>query len=156
MGETMKSTNNMKHRHLILAHIAALCILAGCASLPIASPEEDARAKSMQVPDGKALVYIYRSTTFGLIFKPDLLINGQMIGENVAMRYYLLEVPPGVITITSQGTNTVTMDLRVDEGLIYYVRQQPSLYGLTDLIKASEEDGKKALKKCKLVKFVKL
>ena len=59
----------MFKRIVMIAAILGSSILAGCASVPMASPEADANAKSFRVPAGKSNIYIYRNESFGAAIK---------------------------------------------------------------------------------------
>lgn len=41
--------------------LAALAILSGCATVPMASPEKDMQAKTFAVKPDKSTIYIYRN-----------------------------------------------------------------------------------------------
>ena len=75
--------------------VASIALVAGCASVPEASPEMDQAAKAFAAPRDKAGVYIYRNETMGAAIKLHVLMDGKYLGETASKTYFYEEVAPG-------------------------------------------------------------
>jgi hypothetical protein len=143
-----------------MATIASLVlILASCATVPMAPPAEDAAAKKFEVPPGKALVYVFRNTSFGAAIRFDLSVNGKPIGKSARYTYFVVEAQPGPITIKAEAENTTEMVVNAEAGKIYWVNQEVRLgfimarVGLTQVV---EDEGRKAVAECQLASRVQM
>ena len=82
----------MERRHVLVSLSAlALALLAGCASVPMASLDDDVRAKSFTVRSGKANIYLYRNETFGGVVPMTVSFDGKVaawsvFADNLPMR----------------------------------------------------------------------
>lgn len=130
---------------------AATALLAGCAHVPLATPEADAQAKRFQPPDGKALIYVFRDS---LVAAPTLFpvyADQERVGDLAPWTYYVLEVEPGphLLAFPFQF-GAVTLRLRVEAGRRYFVRQwlerfETFLVDTPRLAEVEEELGRPAL-----------
>jgi hypothetical protein len=129
--------------------LALAALLAGCASVPLASPEADAEAKRAEVPEGKALIYIFRPT---LAPPPNILystfVDGQLLGELALQSYYLVEVEPGTHRIAFPWKyDAETLTLKVEAGERAFVHQWLERLPVDrpHLAEVSEAEGRYAL-----------
>ena len=139
----------------------ASVFIAGCASVPMSSAEEDAAKKQFTAPSsGKSGLYIYRNSIFGAALKKTILIDGGVIGETAKKTYFFREVHPGkheLATESEFSDNILIVDFKA--GVNYFVRQYIRLgafVGGANLELVSEEVGKKGVLECKLAKEVKI
>jgi hypothetical protein len=135
---------DQRSRWLLL--LAAL--LAGCASVPLASPEADAEARRAEVPEGKALIYIFRPTLAPPVTLYSTFVDGQMLGELARHSYYLVEVEPGTHRIAFPWRyDAETLTLKVEAGKRYFVHQWLERFPLDrpHLAQVSEAEGRYAL-----------
>ena len=138
---------------------ASTLLIIGCASVPMAPPAEDRMAKTMNVPRGKALIYVYRNEVFGAAIKLNVLFNGKLIGATVAQSYYLFEVSPGTANVISLAEYPTEMNLDVEANQKYFLWQEVKLGTWqtgSALHRVSETEGLKGVNECKLIKHVKL
>jgi Protein of unknown function (DUF2846) len=133
--------------------ILALAVLAGCASVPMATKEQDASAKAFSIPaPDKAGLYIYRDSFVGQALRKVVSIDGKVVGTTANKTYFFLELAPGSHTLTTEsefGDNSLV--LQASGGTNYYVRQYIKMgvfVGGSALEMVSEEDGKKAILTC--------
>jgi Protein of unknown function (DUF2846) len=84
---------------------------------PLASPDEDRRAKQAVPPAGKALIYIYR-TDGGAKVSPTLRLNNREIGALQPRTYFMTSVSPGRVDIRADDE---TLSIRAQDGRIYFV-----------------------------------
>ncbi|HSB96652.1 MAG TPA: DUF2846 domain-containing protein [Spongiibacteraceae bacterium] len=135
--------------------LAACMFLAGCATVPMAPHERDARLKSFTAPAAdKSGIYIYRDTFGGQALKKDLYIDGQRIGETANKVYFYQEIAPGAHKIATESEfSNNEIDLQTEGGKNYFVEQYIKLgvfVGGANLEVVSEEEGEKEVRSCKL------
>jgi hypothetical protein len=97
--------------------------LAACARAPIASPADDA-AKTMDVPEGRALVYVYRGNLLvGPVTLP-LYANAERVGELGRNTHVVLDVDPGDVRLDFPfGDGAERLVVTAEAGKRYYVHQ---------------------------------
>jgi len=138
----------------VAALLAAIFLCAGCASVQMASPEQDAAAKSFRVDGKKATIYVYRHETHGAASTLPVIMDGRKIGDTAVKTFIRLEVIPGEHTLVSRAENDAVLSVRTDAGKHYFVWQQiraglsapRSMLSLVD-----EETGRKAVQECALI-----
>jgi hypothetical protein len=127
----------------------------GCASVPMASADQDAQRKLFAPPpEGMAGLYIYRDTTMGGALKKTLFVDGQPIGESGPKTYFYRELTPGSHVLATEsefGNNDLLLEAAA--GTNYFVDQKMKLgvtvYGAY-LKLVPEAEGRKGVMKCKL------
>jgi len=127
--------------------------LAGCASVPMGDPKQDAAAKTFQVPADKAGIYVYRNESIGTAVKMDVIIDGQNIGETAARTFFYKEVAPGKHTVTSKAENTDTVEVDLKPGSLAFIWQEVKMglmFARTKLHLVSEEEGRKGVMETRL------
>ena len=134
--------------------VALLALLSGCASVPMASSEADAQAKTFAVKPGKANIYVYRHETMGAAIPMTVSLNGKVAGQTASKTYFLFEVDPGNYQVTSHTENVDTLSLAAASGRNYYVWQEVKM-GLgsarSQLRQVDEATARKDLAECKLI-----
>lgn len=135
------------------AALAALVVLVtGCASVPMASLDDDARAKNFAVAPGKASIYVYRNESLGGAIPMTVTLNGKVAGQSGPQTYYLWEVEPGAHEVGSIAENTSTLKLDTRPGQAYFIWQEVKM-GLwmarTQLQQVDEATGRKGVAECK-------
>jgi hypothetical protein len=134
--------------------VLVLALLSGCASVPMASSEADAQAKTFAVKPGKANIYVYRHETMGAAIPMTVSLNGRVVGQTASKTYFLFEVDPGNYEVTSHTENVDTLRLAAAAGRNYYVWQEVKM-GLgsarSQLRQVDEATGRKDLAECKLI-----
>lgn len=117
----------MLKRWLVLAALFVAIVAAGCVSVPMASPEMDAAAKTFRTKHGKANIYVYRTESFGGGGKMPVMLDAVSVGATAAKTYLLLEVKPGVHTLLSNSENSPTVTFRAAAGKNYFVQQETKI-----------------------------
>lgn len=138
----------------IAAALAVVLMATGCASVPMASPEQDAAAKTFVVKPNKANVYVYRNESFGAAVKMPVALNGRLVGDTAAKTYMLLEVDPGKHTLVSKTENDSILDITAEAGNNYFVWQEVKMGAFaarSQLQLVSPEVGQNAVKECSLI-----
>ncbi len=99
-------------------------LLSGCASVPMASLQQDAKAKDFMAPPDHAALYIYRNENMGGAVPMTVSVNGKLAGQTAAKTYFRFNVLPGTYTVESLAENTSTLSLVAEAGKNYFVWQE--------------------------------
>jgi len=116
-------------------------------------PVTDSVAKNLTPVEGKAIVYILRPSSMGTLIKIKIECNDRRIGSTKGKQYIYTMLDPGRHTFVSKSENRASLDVTLEAGKIYYIRQlvkMGALYARTGLELMDESNGKKALYSCKL------
>jgi hypothetical protein len=136
-----------------IALAIVLAALSGCASVPMASKEQDAIGKTFALPTSdKAGLYVFRNTFVGQALRKTVSIDGSVIGKTANKTYFHKEISPGNHTLSTEsefGDNSVSF--QAAGGKNYYARQYIKMgvfVGGSGIEMVSEEEGKKAILEC--------
>lgn len=99
-------------------------LLSACASVPMASLDQDTKAKTFSPPPNKAALYIYRNESFGAAIPMTVSVNSKALGQTAAQTYFRLELVPGKYTMESHAENVSTLPLTTEAGKNYFVWQE--------------------------------
>ena len=134
--------------------ILLLVTVAGCATVPMGDPKQDAALKTFTPKADVAGVYIYRNETMGAAVRMDVEVDGKALGQTAAHTFFYTELPPGKHTVTSKAENTDSLEIDTIAGKLYYVWQEVKmgiLYARTKLhLITNEEEGRKGVLDSKL------
>lgn len=132
--------------------------------------EEEKRAKQLaftpitNIPDGKALVYIYKPKTYGKE-KFRVEANGEPVTILEKGGYYPYLATPGTVVFTAKAKARIgnvlapaiipksALTLSAEPGKVYYIKE-PGGFKLTvklDLVQVPTELAEKEIQKCKLL-----
>ena len=104
-----------------------ICLLYGCASVPMESAELSTLAKEYNPPEsGKSGIYVYRKdTAFGAALKKDVWIDGKCIGETARGVFFYHEVEGDQNHTISTESEFSPNDLIIfmQSGMHYFVEQ---------------------------------
>lgn len=94
-------------RYFLISLLALL--IAACAT----GPSLKERSSSLpQIDQGKARIFFYRTQIVGAAYQPDVLLNGEKVGNAVPQGVFFRDVPPGKHSVTTTMTKeVVTMDI---------------------------------------------
>ena len=144
-----------KKTGLMLALAGALLMMvSACASVPMAPPEMDMKAKNMTAPNDKALVYLYRNESMGAAMKLTVNVDGKYAGQTAAKTYFMWLLPPGKHDFASIAENTTNVSLDAKAGETYYIWQEIKMGVLSARSKlqlVDKETGKKGVEESKLI-----
>lgn len=127
--------------------------LAGCASVPMGSAQQDAALKTFTVPPDKTGIYIYRNESFGGAVKMDVAVDGKPIGQTAAKTYLYEQVSPGVHVVTSKAENTDSIKVDAKAGTLVFIWQEVKmgiLYARNKLHLVSTDEGEAGVKETHL------
>lgn len=129
-----------------------LVLFAGCASVPMASLQDDSSGKAFAPGDGKANIYVFRNETFGAAIPVTVSLDGKVAGQTASQTYFLWTVEPGHHEVSCHAENTETLALTTSPGKNYFVWQEMKMgmwMARCALSEMSEEEGRKAVQECK-------
>lgn len=144
----MKTKNPL----FLYAGLLLAAVISGCASVPMASIDEDAKAKTFAVREGKSNIYVYRNESFGGAIPLTVALDGKVAGQTGPQTYFLFEVDPGPHEVSSIAENTSTLRLDTAAGKSYYVWQEVKMgmwMARSQLQQVDEATGKKGVAECK-------
>jgi Protein of unknown function (DUF2846) len=138
-----------------LGLVLSLSVMVGCASVPMASKELDAKVKTFAAPsDGKAGLYIFRDSMFGAALTKTVSLDGKVIGATAGKTFFYTEVQPGSLTLATQSEfSDNSLGIAVQSGKNYFVRQFIKMgvfVGGANLELVDEKTGKEAVLQCEL------
>jgi hypothetical protein len=104
----------------------ALCLLAalaGCASVPEATPAHDAEAKRFETRAGAAAVYVFRNDFASTARLEDsvLYVDGRLVGATLPGTFFRIDVMPGVRELHGYGYDAGSLKIRAREGEAHFV-----------------------------------
>jgi len=111
-------------RAAVIALIALVTLLAGCATVPMASADLDQKAKSFVPAPGKASLYVYRNENLGGAVPMLVTVDGRNIGQTAAKTFFWLTVNPGRHVVESHAENTSTLSVDAVAGANYFIWQE--------------------------------
>lgn len=144
----------MLRKMLALSALAVLVLASGCASVEMASTEQDTAAKSFAVKPGKANIYVYRNENFGAAIKMPVALNGKLVGDTAAKTYLRLEVDPGTHTVVSKTENDSSVTLNTVAGRNYFLWQEVKMgmmMARSSLQQVDDATGRAGVAECKLI-----
>lgn len=140
------------YRRVSIVMLLLATLLAGCASVPMASIDEDARAKTYAVKPDKSNIYVYRNETLGGGIPLTVALDGRVAGQTGPQTYFLFEVDPGTHEVSSISENTSTLRLTTAPGRAYYVWQEVKMgmwMARSQLQEVDEATGRRGVAECR-------
>lgn len=128
--------------------------LVGCASVPMATTQDDVTAKRFSPSPDMSGIYIYRNEYFGAAIKMPVVLDGRQLGKTVAHSYLYKEVPPGKHIITADGENTDMLKVVTQPGQNVFIHQQVKMgfaVGRSGMKVVDAAEGKAGVLECKLI-----
>jgi len=141
------------HSFLLRAQ-GVLCVtilaLAGCASTPEATSEQDAEAKQFIALPGAATIYVYRDET--RVDDMDmqdstLYVDGRLIGATLPGAYFRFQVRAGEHLLHGYGYDQGRLTLETRSGEIYFVSLNVAS-GTSRYTPVTPETGKRDILRC--------
>jgi PBP1b-binding outer membrane lipoprotein LpoB len=142
------------NKNIMLAVIALVLLVSGCASVPMASLEADKNAKQFIADSNKANIYLYRNESMGGVIAMPVALDGRIAGKTASKTYFYWSVEPGEHEIRSLTENTARIKINAKAGQNHYIWQEVKMgmwNARSELHEVSEEKGKKAVNDCKLI-----
>lgn len=118
-------------------------------AVPLASPEEDRRAKQAVPPQGQALVYVYRADG-GAQVSPTVSLNNRTLGVLDTRTYYMVPVTPGRVDL--RAGDGAALSIRAQDGRIYFVQLTVTSAGDGSLAQVSYGRGRQDVHAARLAR----
>jgi hypothetical protein len=129
---------------------ALIIFLSGCASVPMATLEQDAKAKDFSALPDKGVVYIYNNSS-SMSLAESISVNGKVVGSITGNTYFRFNLIPGKYIINSFASyGSSSVDLNVEAGKNYFVWQELH-FRSTTLEQVNETEGHKGVLETKLI-----
>jgi hypothetical protein len=128
----------------------------GCATVPMASADDDARMKLMAPPPDQALVYLYRNEIIGYAIGMDVSMDGVLSGRTVAKSYMVWQLPPGTHRVVSHSETDSEIEFDFQPGQRYFIWQEVKMgivVARSRLHLVSEPEGRTGVGECKLIRM---
>jgi len=146
----------MKNLNKSILLVVLLWIVYGCASVSKAPSDKSDEAKSFEIPDNKGSVFLYRTgRAVGAAGQLNVKINGIDAGGTGPGTFFRWDLKPGKYTfLSSTAESSATVQLEVNAGQQYFIRQDARLGVSSGRVTMKEVDvskGKKEVQSCKLL-----
>lgn len=110
---------------LIISALVSTVLFSGCASVPMASNNQDSAMKTFKHPTSdKAGLYVFRDTFRGQGLKKVIYIDGVPFAETANNVYFYIQLSPGTHTIATETdfkNHSVTFE--AEGGKNYFAEQ---------------------------------
>lgn len=125
--------------------------LTGCASGPKYA-EIERSIPQLQPEMGR--IYFYRSSAIGAMIKPDILLNGQIVGEMVPLGFFYVDRAPGTYVATAKTESEASLQIPLEANQTRYVRGAISIGILVGRPQLNLVDGIEGLQEVKELSYV--
>ncbi|MDF2155028.1 DUF2846 domain-containing protein [Vibrio sp. CAU 1672] len=132
-----------------------LMTLGGCATVPMASNEQDAEAKEFQLPpEGKSGLYVFRDSFVGKALKKTIRVDGEVIGESAPDVFFYKVIDSGEHVLSTESEFSPNdLIINTEPKKNYFVENYIKMgvfVGGAGLKEVSEQEGMERVKKLKL------
>lgn len=151
------SMMDYKMKKILFPLLVLMLTLGGCATVPMASVEEDAAAKEFPAPpEGKSGLYIFRDGYLGSALKKTISIDGEEIGETAPSVFFYRIVDAGKHTLSTESEFSPNdLIIKTESGKNHFVENYIKLgviVGGANLVEVDENEGKSRVRKLNLAK----
>jgi len=141
----------MRNLRAIPVLFSLILLVAGCASTPEASLENDAIAKDFTPAQNAAIIYIYRPFGAGRGVST-LWVDGRLVGESLPQSFFRVSTRPGRNRITTSANDPGRFQLDTQSNGVYFVEARvdgdTQSEATTNFRQVSPEAGKAAIAAC--------
>ena len=138
--------------------LGALALLAGCASVELASGEADIAAKRFVPVPGQAVLYVIQDggySPYQAMFQ--IAVNGRPQGSIMGYTYHRVTLPPGQHTITATSAeNERVLQVSLEPNSVSFVGADSSIgwryMRVGNLRRLTESEGRKAVGEAKMAR----
>ncbi len=145
----------MKKNVLTIAGLLMVILfLSACSSSKLLPTDISNNAKSIQTPDNKAVVYIFRKSSLGGAVGLSVDCNNIELAKFYPKKFYLCVLEPGKYIFTGHGENEDDILINVEKDKKYYIEVIPKMgFAMArcklELVDSKEGDAK--VQNCKLI-----
>jgi hypothetical protein len=145
----------MKRKISIVVLITlAVFVFGSCAVSSKISTQESENSKNISPPDGKSLVYVYRTSALGFAVGLNVSINNNMLASFYPKKFLLCTLDPGKYVFSGHGENEDDVILNVEPNKKYYIEAKPKMGFASARIELElhgQSDGNEAIQKCRMI-----
>ena len=131
----------------IAAFVAGALLLSGCASGPKFQDTSFAEPELEQ-----SRIFFYRPSSFSYAIKPEISIDGVVVGKSEAKGFFFVDVDEGTYTINTHNKDKYSVSVSTFNEKVVYIKVKMRvgfLAGHGELIKVPAEVGRKEITKTK-------
>lgn len=146
----------MRRAVLVVLAVSLVCLAAG----PVAAGEDylviKAKAPEPAPTATEAVVYVVRPAFTGKAVKFWAFMDSTPIGVTKGKTYFAVRVPAGTHLFWSRAENVAALQLEVEAGKVYYLKQKARMGGFKARVKLEVlgvAEAKAALEKCKVAEM---
>jgi hypothetical protein len=113
---------------------------------------EKSESPDIKPDSGNALVFFVRPSSMGFAIKTWAFVDDAPVGVTKAKGYVVAEVEAGQHLFWSKAENVSALEMEVEGGKTYYLKQSPRfgvMKARVKLVPLDAKPGKKALSKCR-------
>ena len=127
--------------------VVLLGLLQACASVPMASAEQDAKSKTFAAPPAnETSLYVFRNSAWELAGAREIRLDGVLLGAMADEVYLHRQIAPGTHTMAAESEfGEISIAFKAEAGKLCFVRLyfDWGLFVCTSrLAQVSEEEGK--------------
>ena len=113
----------MKTLRLILGCMLALSLSACASGVKFTDMKPSLVPPTQEV----GRIFFYRPVTVGAALKPDILVNGKVVGESVAWGFFHIDRPPGNYEVITSTEVERKVSFVLEKGQTRYIRFSVSM-----------------------------
>jgi Protein of unknown function (DUF2846) len=133
--------------------VMLLLLASGCASVPMASKEDDAAAKNFQAPADLGRIYVYRNEAMGGAVKIPITLDGKLVGSTGRNTFFVFDASPGSHEVGCIGETPgkVTVDLKGGEAAYVWQEMKMGMWAASCAMHiVDQETEQKGVSECAL------
>ena len=142
---------------VVASTFSVFLMVSGCATVPMASKEQDASLKAFSKPPAdKAGLYVYRNTFGGQALKKNVYVDGVLLGETANKVYFYKKISPGQHQLSTESEfSDNAINFQASGGKNYFAEQYIKMgvfVGGANVKMVTDEEGMKNVRECSLAK----
>ncbi len=134
--------------------IFVIFLFESCAVTSSIEKSVSDNAKLMNPPEGKAMVYLYRTSILGFAVGLNVSLNDELLAGLYPNNFYLCTLDPGKYVFTGKGENEDEMVMKVEANKKYFIEVNPAMGNMSARVELDihdETDGMKGVQKCRMI-----
>ena len=136
--------------------IFVLLLLAGVSLFGCASGPKFTELQPKMVAESPEVgrIFFYRTSVLGAALQPDVLLNGQKVGNAVSQGFFFVDRPPGSYIVATSTEVERKLSFILEQGQTRYVRFSVSMGFFAGHVYGELVDNSVALEEIKDCKYI--
>jgi len=137
----------------LLSSLLLLALVCSCTSVPMASPQADAQAKTFATQPGMCGLYVYRNEMYGMTNEFPVQLDGRPLGTTGTKTFLFTWVAPGMHEVVTLAERNSRIEIDAKAGALVYVWQEvkaDTQSKFAQLHQVEESKGQAGVRECKL------